>query len=54
MDMAELEREDILAQRAEEIQKIQDKRNLDRLLQAQQGNLEHSVSKAAKRMHFFL
>lgn len=54
MEMSEIEREDILAQRLEEMQRIQDKRNLDQMLKAQSGrskaNGDESVSKAAKRM----
>ena len=46
--MPEIEREAILAQRLEELQHIQDKRNLDQMLRAQRGEAD-SVSKAAKR-----
>ena len=49
MQMSEVEREAILAQRQEEMQRIQDKRNLDQMLKAQRGEGEN-VSKAAKRM----
>lgn len=49
MEMTEIEREDILAQRQEEIQRIQDKRNLDAMLRDRTGTGEDSVSKAAKR-----
>ena len=49
MDMAEIEREDIMAQRQEEMQRIQDKRNLDLMLKQQQGGADETVSKAAKR-----
>ncbi|EKM57104.1 uncharacterized protein PHACADRAFT_254665 [Phanerochaete carnosa HHB-10118-sp] len=51
MEMTEIEREDILAQRQEEIQRIQDKRNLDAMLRDRTGTGEDSVSKAAKRQH---
>ncbi|KAI0922796.1 hypothetical protein AcV5_009677 [Taiwanofungus camphoratus] len=51
MRMSEIEREDILTQRLEEMQRIQDKRNLDQMLKAQSGRGEESVSKAAKRQH---
>ncbi|CCM01841.1 uncharacterized protein FIBRA_03911 [Fibroporia radiculosa] len=51
MQMSEIEREDILAQRQEEMQRIQDKRNLDQMLQAQSGRGDENVSKAAKRQH---
>lgn len=47
--MSEIEREDILAQRQEEMQRIQDKRNLDQMLRERTGRGEESVSKAAKR-----
>jgi RNA polymerase-associated protein RTF1 len=51
--MSEIEREDILSQRLEEMQRIQDKRNLDQMLKAQNGRGAEpdSVSKAAKREH---
>lgn len=52
MRMSEIEREDILTQRLEEMQRIQDKRNLDQMLKAQSGRGEESVSKAAKRVYF--
>ncbi|TFY60930.1 hypothetical protein EVJ58_g4828 [Rhodofomes roseus] len=51
LSMSEIEREDILAQRQEEMQRIQDKRNLEQMLKAQSGHGEDSVSKAAKRQH---
>jgi RNA polymerase-associated protein RTF1 len=53
MQMSEIEREDILAQRLEEMQRIQDKRNLDQMLKAQnsRGGEPDNVSKAAKREH---
>ncbi|KAI0046812.1 plus-3-domain-containing protein [Auriscalpium vulgare] len=50
LEMPEIEREDVLAQRLEEMQRIQDKRNLDQMLKAQKGG-DDSVSKAAKRQH---
>jgi RNA polymerase-associated protein RTF1 len=46
--MPEVEREDILAQRQEELQRIQDKRNLDQMFRDRTGGGEESVSKAAK------
>lgn len=49
LEMSEIEREELLAQRQEEMQRIQDKRNLDQMLKAQSGHTEDSVSKAAKR-----
>ncbi|TFK52972.1 plus-3-domain-containing protein [Heliocybe sulcata] len=53
LSMPEIEREEILAQRLEEMQRIQDKRNLDQMLRAQRnGGIESdSVAKAAKRQH---
>ncbi|KAJ3553338.1 hypothetical protein NM688_g3667 [Phlebia brevispora] len=51
LGMSEIEREDILAQRQEEMQRIQDKRNLDQMLRERTGGGEESVSKAAKRQH---
>jgi RNA polymerase-associated protein RTF1 len=52
MQMSEIEREDTLAQRLEEMQRIQDKRNLDQMLKDQgaRGGDPDSVSKAAKRL----
>jgi len=47
--MPEIEREGILAGRQEELMRIQDKRKLHEMLQAQSGDSE-SVSKAAKRI----
>ena len=49
MDMTEIERENILAQRQEEIQRIQDKRNLDQMLRDRSGAGDDTVSSAAKR-----
>ncbi|TFY72575.1 hypothetical protein EVG20_g443 [Dentipellis fragilis] len=51
MEMPEIEREEVLAQRLEEMQHIQDKRNLDQMLKAQQGGEGDSVARAAKRQH---
>ncbi|TDL27841.1 plus-3-domain-containing protein [Rickenella mellea] len=51
LEMSEIDREDVLAQRQEELQRIQDKRNLDQMLKAQRGEIDDSVSKAAKRAH---
>ena len=48
MSLPELEREDILAGRLEEMQKYLDRQNLQQLLRAQRGDGD-SVSKAAKR-----
>lgn len=48
MQLSEIDRENVLAQRLEELQRIQDKRNLDQMLKAQRGDGDN-VSKAAKR-----
>lgn len=50
MDLAEIERENILAQRQEEMQRILDKRNLDLMLKERTGGGEESVARAAKRV----
>lgn len=52
MQLPEIERENILGERLEDLQRIQDKRNLDQMLKAQtkSGDSE-SVSKAAKRLY---
>jgi|SRR6266404_1681814 len=47
--MPEIEREEVLAQRLEELQRITDKRNLDQMLKAQKTGDGDSISKAAKR-----
>jgi hypothetical protein len=47
--MPEIEREEVIAQRLEEIQRITDKRNLDQMLKAQKDGDGDSVAKAAKR-----
>ncbi|KAF8581111.1 plus-3-domain-containing protein [Ramaria rubella] len=50
--MPEIEREELLASRQEELQRLQDKHNLDNMLKTQTGgaDFEH-VSQAAKRKH---
>ena len=48
MQLSEIEREAVLAGRLEEMQRIQDKRNLDQMLKMQREDGE-AVSKAAKR-----
>lgn len=53
MDMSEIEREDILAQRQEEMQRIQDKRNLDAMLRDRSVAGDENISKAAKREPYF-
>ena len=47
--MPEIEREEVLAQRLEELQRITDKRNLDQMLKAQKDGDGDSVARAAKR-----
>ncbi|KAI6002167.1 hypothetical protein EDD15DRAFT_1591562 [Pisolithus albus] len=51
--MPEVEREAILAERLEQMQKIQDRRKLQEMIRQQKGssNDAESVSKAAKRQH---
>ncbi|KAJ3564397.1 hypothetical protein NP233_g8321 [Leucocoprinus birnbaumii] len=52
LQMSEIEREDILAQRLEEKQQLLDKRLLSQMVQQQRGGGgEESVAKAAKRQH---
>jgi RNA polymerase-associated protein RTF1 len=51
MDLPEIEREEIIAQRLEEMQRLQDKRSLDAMVRLQRtgsGDSE-TVAKAAKR-----
>uniref|UniRef100_A0A0W0F0V2 Plus3 domain-containing protein n=1 Tax=Moniliophthora roreri TaxID=221103 RepID=A0A0W0F0V2_MONRR len=50
MQMSEVEREEILAQRAEEMQRIHDKRALSQMVKDQRADGD-SVAKAAKRQH---
>jgi hypothetical protein len=55
MQMSEIEREAVLAQRHDEMQQAVDKRNLDQMLKSQAAgfgrlNEDDSVSKAAKRV----
>lgn len=47
--MPEIEREGILEQRLEEMQRFQDARNLDQMVKAQKGG-ETEASKIPKRM----
>lgn len=49
MDLDELEREDILASRQEEMQKYKDSLNINRLFSAAQAGGDDSVALAAKR-----
>ena len=48
--MPEIEREGILEQRLEEMQRFQDARNLDQMVKAQKGG-EAEPSKTPKRTH---
>ena len=48
--MPEIEREEVLAQRLEELQRFKDKRNLDQMLKAQKAGDGDSIVKAAKRV----
>jgi RNA polymerase-associated protein RTF1 len=54
MAMSEFEREEILAQRLEQLQRIQDKRNLEKMVKDQSARAAEvdSVSKAAKRLSY--
>ena len=49
--MSEIEREDILAQRQEEMQRIKMRSQLDQMVKDQSGRKDDSVSKSAKRMY---
>ncbi|KAF8501300.1 hypothetical protein JB92DRAFT_3124151 [Gautieria morchelliformis] len=52
LQMPEIEREGLLATRQEELQRRQDKLNLDHMLKVQSGNVDSEhVSQAAKRKH---
>jgi hypothetical protein len=48
LEMPEIEREEVIAQRLEEIQRITDKRNLDQMLKAQKDGDGDSVAKAGE------
>ena len=48
--MPEIKREEMIAQRIEEFQRITEKRNLDQMLQAQKDGDGDSVAKAARRV----
>lgn len=50
LDMNEMERETIISQRLEEMQKLVDKRNLESMLRENRGEGD-TVAKAAKRQH---
>lgn len=49
LDMNEMERETIISQRLEEMQKLVDKRNLESMLRENRGEGD-TVAKAAKRV----
>jgi RNA polymerase-associated protein RTF1 len=56
MEMPEVQREDILTERREHFQRIQDKRNLDQMLKDQRDQINRAaevgnVAKAAKRLY---
>ncbi|KAF8874836.1 hypothetical protein BD779DRAFT_1565326 [Infundibulicybe gibba] len=51
MQMSEIDREGIVAQRLEEKQKLKDKRMISQMVKKQRGGDTDSVSKAAKRQH---
>lgn len=51
MQMSEVEREAILGERLEEMQRIIDKREVDKMFKEQKGG-DDSVAKAAKRPCF--
>lgn len=52
--MSEIDRENILGERLEELQRIQDKRNLEQMLKAQNKGVDsENVSKAAKRQYCY-
>ncbi|EIW79650.1 plus-3-domain-containing protein [Coniophora puteana RWD-64-598 SS2] len=53
LEMTEIEREEILASRMEQLQRKQDSKNLDALLKAQKAGADgsDSIVKAAKRQH---
>jgi RNA polymerase-associated protein RTF1 len=49
MQMSEIEREEIITQRLEEKQRLQDKRMISQMVKEQRSGESESVSKAAKR-----
>ena len=49
LQMAEIEREEIISQRLEEKQRLKDKRMISQMVKEQRGGEGESVSKAAKR-----
>ncbi|KAF9463231.1 hypothetical protein BDZ94DRAFT_1298003 [Collybia nuda] len=51
MQMSEIDREDIITQRLEEKQRLQDKRLISQMVKEQRLGENESVSKAAKRQH---
>ncbi len=51
MEMPEIEREELLAQRAEDMQKFLDRQNLNNLVKAQGGGGDEGAAAAAKRQY---
>ncbi|KAK7683685.1 hypothetical protein QCA50_013061 [Cerrena zonata] len=51
LGLSEIEREDILAQRQEEMQRIKMRSQLDQMVKDQSGRKDDTVSKSAKRQH---
>lgn len=49
--MSEFEREEVLAARLDEKQRLADKRILSQMVKSQRGGAEDSVAQAAKRKH---
>ena len=50
--MTEVEREEILAQRQDEMQKIKDRKALDALIAAQQGDVSTAAKRASHCRHY--
>lgn len=53
MGMSEIDREAILGERLEEMQRIIDKREVDKMFKEQKGG-DDNVAKAAKRLQDFI
>lgn len=53
LGLSEIEREDILAQRQEEMQRIKMRSQLDQMVKDQSGRKDDTISKSAKRMTLF-
>ena len=52
LSMTEVEREEILAQRQDEMQKIKDRKALDALIAAQQGDVSSAAKRASQCRHY--